>query len=155
MVTPRLTRSFGVLNKIFNKLAYEPPGEGDSYLFWASWGAHAGTSMFTAQDAHGPIRRGMVLVNCPTYAVLRGIIASSPRLGMLTRLLNPVSERQECPQNPVPARPDRRSGTPVIKQPPSFGRIFAMVAFALSCFGILDVPLAQLRWLRAAPAGGI
>jgi phospholipid/cholesterol/gamma-HCH transport system substrate-binding protein len=102
VVTPRLTRTFGVLNRLFNMLAYEPPGAGDSYMFWASWGAHASTSMFSAQDAHGPIRRGMVLVNCPTYAVLRGIVASSPRLGMLTRLLNPVSERQVCPQNIVP-----------------------------------------------------
>ena len=102
VVTPRLTRTFGVLNRIFNMLAYEPPGRGDSYLFWASWGSHAATSMFSVQDAHGPIRRGVVLVNCPSYAVLRGIIQASPRLGMLTRLLNPVPERQVCPKNFVP-----------------------------------------------------
>jgi len=101
-VPPRLTRTFGVLNKLFNELAYEPPGEGDSYLFWASWGTHAGTSMFTAQDAHGPIRRGVVLINCPTYPVLRGIVASSPRLGMLTRLVRPASETEKCPGNFVP-----------------------------------------------------
>lgn len=101
-VTPRLTRTFGVLNKLFNELAYDPPGSGDSYLFWASWGAHAATSMFTAQDAHGPIRRGVVLINCPSYSVLRGIVAGNPRLGMLVRLLNPAPERQVCPQNIVP-----------------------------------------------------
>ncbi len=101
-VTPRLTRTFGVLNKLFNELAYDPPGNGDSYLFWSAWGAHAATSMFTAQDAHGPIRRGVVLINCPSYAVLRGIIAGNPRLGMLTRLLNPAPERTVCPQNIVP-----------------------------------------------------
>jgi phospholipid/cholesterol/gamma-HCH transport system substrate-binding protein len=101
-VTPRLARTFTVLNKVFNELAYEPPGDGDSYLFWTAWGAHAATSMFTAQDAHGPIRRGVVLINCPSYAVLRGIVAGNPRLGMLTRLLNPAPERQVCPQNIVP-----------------------------------------------------
>ena len=101
-VAGRLGRTFGVLNKVFNELAYEPPGEGDSYLFWSAWTAHAGTSLFSLQDAHGPIRRGMVLVNCGNYSVLRGIIASSPRLGMLTRLLNPVPERQVCPDNIVP-----------------------------------------------------
>jgi len=101
-VAPRLTRTFGVLNKVFNELAYEPPGAGDSYLFWAAWGAHVGTSMFTAQDAHGPIRRGVVLINCPTYPVLRSIVAGQPRLGMLTRLVRPASETERCPGNFVP-----------------------------------------------------
>ena len=96
---PRLTRTFGVLNKVFNELAYEPPGEGDSFLFWASWGAHAGTSLFSLQDGHGPIRRGMVLVNCGNYQVLRAIIKASPRLGTLTRMLNPPPEREVCPGN--------------------------------------------------------
>jgi phospholipid/cholesterol/gamma-HCH transport system substrate-binding protein len=101
-VTPRLARTFGVVNQLFNELAYEPPGAGDSFLFWSAWGAHAGTSLWSAQDAHGPIRGGMVLIGCPNYAVLRGIIAGNPRLGMLTRLLNPPPERQVCPQNFVP-----------------------------------------------------
>lgn len=100
-VTSRLANTFGVLNKVFNELAYDPPGDADSYLFWAGWTAHAGTSLFTLQDAHGPLRRAMVLVNCSNYSVLRGIIAASPRLGMLTRLLNPVPERQVCPDNVV------------------------------------------------------
>ncbi len=34
--------------------------------------------------------------------MLRGIVAGNPRLGMLTRLLNPAPERQVCPQNLVP-----------------------------------------------------
>jgi phospholipid/cholesterol/gamma-HCH transport system substrate-binding protein len=101
-VTPALSRSFTVVNKIFNELAYDPPGASDSFLFWSAWGAHAATSLFTAQDAHGPIRRGVVMVNCPSYSVLRGIVAGNPRLGMLTRLLNPVPETQACPQNFVP-----------------------------------------------------
>lgn len=101
-VTPALTRSVKVLNKVFNELAYDPPGAADSYLFWSGWGAHATTSMFTSQDAHGPLRRGIVFINCPSYSVLRGIIAGNPRLGMLTRLLRPVAETEACPQNFVP-----------------------------------------------------
>ena len=102
VVAPRLTRTFGVLNQIFNELAYDPPGASDPFLFWAAWGAHAGTSLWDTQDAHGPIRRGVTLINCPSYAVLRGIIAGNPRLGMLTRLLRPAAERQVCPGNLVP-----------------------------------------------------
>jgi phospholipid/cholesterol/gamma-HCH transport system substrate-binding protein len=101
-VTPALTRSVKVLNKVFNELAYDPPGDGDSYLFWSGWGAHASTSMFTSQDAHGPLRRGIVFINCPNYSVLRGIVAGNPRLGMLTRMLRPVAETEACPQNFVP-----------------------------------------------------
>ena len=36
-VTPRLTRSFKVLNKFFNTLAYDPPGATQPYLFWSAW----------------------------------------------------------------------------------------------------------------------
>ena len=44
-VTPGLTRSFKVLNAFFNTLAYDPPGDNQSYLFWSGWAAHAGTTL--------------------------------------------------------------------------------------------------------------
>ena len=40
------------------------PGAADSFLFWSAWGAHAGATMFTLQDAHGPVRRGLFLASC-------------------------------------------------------------------------------------------
>ena len=45
-VAPRLTRSFKVLNKFFNTLAYNPPGAAEPFLFWAGWLAHAGATAF-------------------------------------------------------------------------------------------------------------
>jgi phospholipid/cholesterol/gamma-HCH transport system substrate-binding protein len=99
VVTPRLTRSFGVLNKFFNTLAYNPPGGVEPFLFWAAWGAHTGVSMWSAQDAHGPIRRGMVLVHCPGYEVLDQVVLGNPQLGTLTELLNLPPEAEACPQN--------------------------------------------------------
>ena len=36
VVTPRLTRSFKVLNRFFNTLAYNPPGATEPFLFWAA-----------------------------------------------------------------------------------------------------------------------
>ena len=60
VVTPRLTRTFKVLNSLLNTLAYNPPGSEEGYLFWASWANHAGATIFSTQDAHGPIRRGLV-----------------------------------------------------------------------------------------------
>jgi phospholipid/cholesterol/gamma-HCH transport system substrate-binding protein len=99
VVTPRLTRSFKVLNKFFNALAYDPPGAADSFLFWSSWGAHAGATMFTLQDAHGPVRRGLVLVSCSGYETLESVVEGNPQLGMITRLNNFPPESVACPQN--------------------------------------------------------
>ena len=100
VVTPRLARTFGVLNRFFNMLAFDPPGRGRSFNFWAAWAAHSGATMFNLQDAHGPIRRGLVLVNCNGYDVLEQVILGNPQLGTLTTLLNLPPERQACPNHP-------------------------------------------------------
>jgi phospholipid/cholesterol/gamma-HCH transport system substrate-binding protein len=100
VVTPRLARSFGVLNRFFNELAFDPPGSARPFLFWAAWGAHAGATMFDLQDAHGPLRRGMVLVSCNGYDVLEQVIQGNPELGLLTRLLNLPPEQEACPNHP-------------------------------------------------------
>jgi phospholipid/cholesterol/gamma-HCH transport system substrate-binding protein len=105
VVTPRLARTFGVLNRFFNILAYDPPGARKPFNFWAAWAAHSGVTMFDLQDAHGPIRRGLVLVNCNGYDVLEQVILGNPQLGLLTTLLNLPPEGQVCPNN-IP--PDNR-----------------------------------------------
>jgi phospholipid/cholesterol/gamma-HCH transport system substrate-binding protein len=97
-VAPRLTRSFKVLNTFFNELAYDPPN-GESYLFWSAWAAHSGALLSTAQDAHGPITRGIVLLTCSDYVTLQQIVSGNPALGMLTKLANFPPERQVCPGN--------------------------------------------------------
>ena len=99
VITPRLTRSFGVLNQFFNTLAYNPPGRGESYLFWSAWAAHAGATLFSQQDAHGPIRRGMIFVGCPGYEVLDQVVLGNPQLGTAAELLNLPDEAEVCPQN--------------------------------------------------------
>ena len=69
-VTPDLTTSFRSLNYLLNTLAYNPPGKEEGYLFWASWANHDGATVFSTQDAHGPIRHGLVLASCSTLQVL-------------------------------------------------------------------------------------
>jgi phospholipid/cholesterol/gamma-HCH transport system substrate-binding protein len=99
-VTPGLTRSFKVLNSFFNTLAYNPPGATEPFLYWSAWGAHAGATLWSLQDAHGPVRRGIVLVGCSTYNSLEQIVIANPQLGVPTQLLNLPSERDNCPNNP-------------------------------------------------------
>jgi phospholipid/cholesterol/gamma-HCH transport system substrate-binding protein len=97
-VAPRLTRSFKVLNSFFNALAYDPPN-GDSFLFWSAWAAHSGALLANTQDAHGPMTRGIVLLTCNDYDILRTIVAGSAQLGMLARLANFPDEVARCPNN--------------------------------------------------------
>ena len=97
VVAPQLTASFKVLNSLFNTLAYNPRGAEEGYLFWASWLNHAGASIFAQQDAHGPVRRGLVVISCPNLRTLDEVIRpTTPNLDILTRLLNPPDRAVIC-----------------------------------------------------------
>ncbi len=96
-VTPDLTRGFKVLNKFFNELAYDPPGDAQSYLFWSGWAAHSGTLLSTLEDAHGPMIRGIVLATCNDFQTLSQLVAANPQLGMLTALANFPNDAVLCP----------------------------------------------------------
>ena len=99
-VTPDLRDTLQVLNYLFNELAYNPPGpEDDGYLFWGAWANHLGTLTFSTQDAHGPIRRGTILISCTTAQVLNTIIASDPRLGEIAQLSGLPQSTQICPKS--------------------------------------------------------
>jgi len=105
-VTPDLSKALGALNNLVDMLAYNPPGEAEEgYLFWASWAAHLGPTLFSNQDAHGPIRRGIVLLSCSSLATLNALSKVNPQLGTIIGLLDKPDEREVCPQLPVPAAP--------------------------------------------------
>jgi phospholipid/cholesterol/gamma-HCH transport system substrate-binding protein len=101
-VTPNLTDTFKVVNYLLNELAYNPPGKADEgYLFYTAWANHAGASLFSTQDANGPIRRGMILVSCSTLQVLQGLEKSptvNPVLPVLIGLLDAPSDKV-CPSS--------------------------------------------------------
>jgi phospholipid/cholesterol/gamma-HCH transport system substrate-binding protein len=117
-VTPDLRDTLKTLNYLFNEVAYNPPGpEDEGYLFWVSWANHLGTLVFNTQDAHGPLRRGTILISCNTADVLNTIIASDPRLGTIAQLTNLPQERDICPSSsqaggttPTPSNPTRSGG---------------------------------------------
>ncbi len=111
-VTPDLRDTFRVLNYLFNELAYNPPGpEEEGYLFWASWANHLGNLVFFTQDAHGPIRRGSILLSCTTAQVLNTIIATDPRLGTIAQLSSLPQSSQICPSSGQSGPPDPPSAT--------------------------------------------
>jgi phospholipid/cholesterol/gamma-HCH transport system substrate-binding protein len=108
LVTPKLTTTLQVANYLLNELAYNPPGKEEGYLFWAAWLNHAGASVFSTQDAHGPIRRGTILASCSTLGVLDQIGSVQPGLGTLAGLLHAPRTSAVCPgQIPAPTTPGR------------------------------------------------
>jgi phospholipid/cholesterol/gamma-HCH transport system substrate-binding protein len=111
VTTPHLLNTFRVLNSLFNLFAYNPPGKEEGFLFWQTWLNHAGATVFNTQDAHGPIRRGLIIVSCGTLGVLDNVIRANPQLSVLTQLLNAPSRAQACGQQ-VPGGPAAGSTQP-------------------------------------------
>jgi phospholipid/cholesterol/gamma-HCH transport system substrate-binding protein len=96
--TPKLSTSFKVVNALLNTLAYNPPGPDDEgYLFWLAWANHLAPALFGAQDAHGPIRRGVVVSSCNSFSVLANLARVNAQLGTLVGLLNAPDLQEICP----------------------------------------------------------
>jgi phospholipid/cholesterol/gamma-HCH transport system substrate-binding protein len=97
--TPKLTTALKVVNELFNELTYNPPGAADEgYLFWTAWANHAGATVFATQDAHGPIRHGIVQISCTSLAALQSLGQVNQQLGTLVELLNTPPVDQVCPK---------------------------------------------------------
>ena len=104
--TPDLTTTFQVLNAFLNGLAYNPAGKSEGYLFYLAWLNHVSNSIFSAQDAEGPFRRGVLMTSCLDLGGLNGVARSNPisikyvPVWLITQLLN-------VPNNPSYCQPAR------------------------------------------------
>lgn len=86
---PNLDRALGVLNYLFNGLAYNKGGSSQNYLFLGAWLNHIGPLLFDQQDALGPMVRSLFLINCGNDNLLETAIQRLPSpLGTLTQLIN-------------------------------------------------------------------
>jgi phospholipid/cholesterol/gamma-HCH transport system substrate-binding protein len=108
--TPYLTTTFGVLNAFLNALAYNPKGPAEGYLFYLAWLNHISNSIFSGQDAMGPIRHGLVVLGCTRISTLEGIktlartVPSDVGLSLLTQLANtPGVNATYCPKTTAAA----------------------------------------------------
>src|SRR6202046_3929359 len=87
---PKLSKSIGVLNDLFNTLAYQKKGGEPGYLFWGSWLSHIADSLTSAQDANGPVIQGIFMGTCLQLNFFEQTLQpSSPPLGAILDLLNP------------------------------------------------------------------
>jgi phospholipid/cholesterol/gamma-HCH transport system substrate-binding protein len=96
--TSNLYTTLRTLNLVLDLLAYNPPGDEEGYLFWLSWANHLGANVFNTQDAHGPIRRGAVVIGCDALAVLDSVAQANEVLGTTIGLINLPRTSQVCSQ---------------------------------------------------------
>jgi phospholipid/cholesterol/gamma-HCH transport system substrate-binding protein len=100
--TPDLTRTFKVLDKFFNLLAYNENGrEGpekddrsESYLYWLAWLNHNGNALFSSSSNTGVLRPAALQVTCAT---VKQTIAQEPELEFLQGLTPILFNERICP----------------------------------------------------------
>ena len=100
--TPDLTRSFVVLNRLFNMIGYNPNGpEGpdepkreEGYLFWIAWLGHNAGAVFSTADAEGIFRPVALQVTCSS---IRQTVADEPELEFLQGLTGALLDKRICP----------------------------------------------------------
>jgi phospholipid/cholesterol/gamma-HCH transport system substrate-binding protein len=108
-LTPHLTNTFRVVNSLFNTLAFNPSGPEEGFLFWTAWANHDAATIFATQDAHGPIRRGLIVTSCTSLGLLESVTAANPALNVLFQLLNAPATSKVCPsQIPSPKRGSKK-----------------------------------------------
>lgn len=90
---PAFTSSFGVLNELFNELAYNPGGNVGSFLFYADWASHDFNSALSTADANGPLGRTLLYFNCNIATILSGLTEVNPNVRLLVGLLKPPTEK--------------------------------------------------------------
>jgi len=95
---PALSSSIGVLNTLFNELAYDSdpthPSQ-QSYLFWGSWLAHIADSLVDAQDANGPVLQGIFMGTCAQLNFFENQLQPNNQpLGVILDLLNAPNVNQ-------------------------------------------------------------
>ncbi|MBK5232460.1 MAG: MCE family protein [Thermoleophilia bacterium] len=87
VTTTQFKGVFSEFNKLFNLLAYNPEGDAqEGFLFWAPWLAHNTNSSINAQDASGPVRRGISSITCNTSTQAQSISTGVPQLLTAFRL---------------------------------------------------------------------
>ena len=119
---PGLTRSFRVINRFFNMLAYNSRGrEGpdvadrdEGYLFYLGWLTHQVNNIFSFQDAHGP---GRAITYGGTCAIVQNSLRLQPELEGLLGLTGAITDPAICGDNS--ATGDGPSGVPGLLPTPA------------------------------------
>jgi phospholipid/cholesterol/gamma-HCH transport system substrate-binding protein len=89
---PKLTSSFSVLNEFFNELAYNPGKSKGGFLFFLDWASHNLDSVVSSADAHGPLGRSLLYLNCKVLPLLQSVASINATVKVIVGLINPPSK---------------------------------------------------------------
>jgi phospholipid/cholesterol/gamma-HCH transport system substrate-binding protein len=100
--TPDLTRSFVVLNRLFNLIGFNEGGRqgpdvanrDEGYLFWLAWLGHNGGALFSTADSTGIFRPVAIQATCAT---IKQTINEEPELEFLQGLTGALFDPRICP----------------------------------------------------------
>jgi phospholipid/cholesterol/gamma-HCH transport system substrate-binding protein len=100
--TPDLTRSFVVLNRLFNLIGYNEKGRqgpdvadrDEGYLFWIAWLGHNAGAVFSASEPNGILRPVALQLSCAT---IRQTVAEEPETEFLQGLTGALLDPRICP----------------------------------------------------------
>ncbi|MFY9487997.1 MAG: MlaD family protein [Solirubrobacterales bacterium] len=98
-LAPDATKGVKSFNNLLNIVAYNPAGAEEGYLYWLSWFGHINASLFTMQDASGPLRSGALVGSDCQLSTAQGLKAQpkAPMLTLLTTLAGlPNAEKRVC-----------------------------------------------------------
>jgi phospholipid/cholesterol/gamma-HCH transport system substrate-binding protein len=109
---PNLESSFAVFNEFFNELAYNPGPKQGGFMFFLDWANHDLNSVLSTTDAHGPVGRTLIYLNCEVLPILQGAGEVNPTVRLLVALFNPPTGA-ECAAQGLTA--SASSGSTVVK----------------------------------------
>lgn len=88
--------SLGAFNGFLNRLAFDPKGSRQSYLFYLPWLNHNFNATYNLDDPAGPVARNMILISCNGAALGYSLAQGKPYLLTLLQGAN-VPRRAELP----------------------------------------------------------
>lgn len=98
---PGLSSSFGVLNELFNELAYNPGSNRAGFLFFLDWANHDFNSALSSADANGPVGRTLLYFNCDVAGLIKDVAVINPSVRLISNLLNPPTNA-DCEAHHIP-----------------------------------------------------
>jgi phospholipid/cholesterol/gamma-HCH transport system substrate-binding protein len=94
--TPPLVLTAKDVSYLANALMYNPPGPEEGFGFYAAWFFHNSASLFSVEDAHGAVWRGLVMVGCSS---LPAVMEAAPALEPLQNIPVCPKTRSDRPSN--------------------------------------------------------
>ncbi len=96
-----LRGAFDDLNVLLDLLAFNPAGAKEGFLFFLPWLNHNFNSIFLAQDAEGPVRRGLLMFTCNTVRLAEFAADANDLLETSLQATQVPTSAEICPPSPL------------------------------------------------------